>query len=167
MAVNAVTQPGDEVLITSPVYGPFFGATTDEGRTLVDVPLIEEDGCYTMDYEDLEKAGTPTKAMILCSPHNPGGRVWTREELKKLDDICQKHDMWIIADEIHIDLVRQRGNISCMAMCRSMPRNSIVCTAPSKTFNLAGMQGSNIVIANEEVRKVFQAQSGQGTIRRQ
>ena len=106
MAVNAVTQPGDEVLITSPVYGPFFGATTDEGRTLVDVPLIEEDGYYTMDFEGMEKAVTPkTKAMLLCSPHNPGGRVWTREELEKLDAFCQKHNIFVIADEIHNDLI--------------------------------------------------------------
>ena len=160
MAVNAVTQPGDEVLITSPVYGPFFGATTDEGRTLVDVPLIEEDGYYTMDFEGMEKAVTPkTKAMLLCSPHNPGGRVWTREELEKLDAFCQKHNIFVIADEIHNDLIlTDREHIIYGNVSEHAKMNSIICTAPSKTFNLAGIQGSNILIANEEVRKVFQAQ---------
>lgn len=160
MAVNAVTQPGDEVLITSPVYGPFFGATTDEGRTLVDVPLIEEDGYYTMDFEGMEKAVTPkTKAMLLCSPHNPGGRVWTREELEKLDAFCQKHNIFVIADEIHNDLIlTDREHIMYGNVSEHAKMNSIICTAPSKTFNLAGTQGSNILIANEEVRKVFQAQ---------
>lgn len=160
MAVNAVTQPGDEVLITSPVYGPFFGATTDEGRTLVDVPLIEEDGYYTMDFEGMEKAVTPkTKAMLLCSPHNPGGRVWTREELEKLDAFCQKHNIFVIADEIHNDLIlTDREHIMYGNVSEHAKMNSIICTAPSKTFNLAGIQGSNILIANEEVRKVFQAQ---------
>ena len=160
MAVNAVTQPGDEVLITSPVYGPFFGATTDEGRTLVDVPLIEEDGYSTMDFEGMEKAVTPkTKAMLLCSPHNPGGRVWTREELEKLDAFCQKHNIFVIADEIHNDLIlTDREHIMYGNVSEHAKMNSIICTAPSKTFNLAGIQGSNILIANEEVRKVFQAQ---------
>ena len=160
MAVNAVTQPGDEVLITSPVYGPFFGATTDEGRTLVDVPLIEEDGYYTMDFEGMEKAVTPkTKAMLLCSPHNPGGRVWTREELENLDAFCQKHNIFVIADEIHNDLIlTDREHIMYGNVSEHAKMNSIICTAPSKTFNLAGIQGSNILIANEEVRKVFQAQ---------
>ena len=160
MAVNAVTQPGDEVLITSPVYGPFFGATTDEGRTLVDVPLIEEDGYYTMDFEGMEKAVTPkTKAMLLCSPHNPCGRVWTREELEKLDAFCQKHNIFVIADEIHNDLIlTDREHIMYGNVSEHAKMNSIICTAPSKTFNLAGIQGSNILIANEEVRKVFQAQ---------
>ena len=160
MAVNAVTQPGDEVLITSPVCGPFFGATTDEGRTLVDVPLIEEDGYYTMDFEGMEKAVTPkTKAMLLCSPHNPGGRVWTREELEKLDAFCQKHNIFVIADEIHNDLIlTDREHIMYGNVSEHAKMNSIICTAPSKTFNLAGIQGSNILIANEEVRKVFQAQ---------
>ena len=160
MAVNAVTQPGDEVLITSPVYGPFFGATTDEGRTLVDVPLIEEDGYYTMDFEGMEKAVTlKTKAMLLCSPHNPGGRVWTREELEKLDAFCQKHNIFVIADEIHNDLIlTDREHIMYGNVAEHAKMNSIICTAPSKTFNLAGIQGSNILIANEEVRKVFQAQ---------
>ena len=159
MAVNSVTEPGDEVLMCSPVYGPFFGATTDEGRVLLDVPLHDEDGYYTMDWDAMEKAVTPkTRAMLLCSPHNPGGRVWTREELEKLDACCEKHNIFVIADEIHNDLVFSGEHIVYGNVSEHAKMNCIICTAPSKTFNLAGIQGSNILIANEEVRKKFQAQ---------
>ncbi len=159
MAVNAVTEPGDEVLMTSPVYGPFFGATTDEGRILLDVPLKDDDGYYTMDFEAMEKAVTPkTRAMLLCSPHNPGGRVWTRDELNQLDAFCQKHNIFVVADEIHNDLVFSGEHIVYGNVSEYAKMHSIICTAPSKTFNLAGIQGSNILIADEEVRKKFQAQ---------
>lgn len=159
MAVNSVTEPGDEVLMCSPVYGPFFCATTDEGRVLLDVPLHDEDGYYTMDWDAMEKAVTPkTRAMLLCSPHNPGGRVWTREELEKLDAFCEKHNIFVIADEIHNDLVFSGEHIVYGNVSEHAKMNCIICTAPSKTFNLAGIQGSNILIANEEVRKKFQAQ---------
>ena len=159
MGVKAVTEPGDQVLVTTPVYGPFFGAVTDEGRQLLDVPLSEKDGYYTMDFEAMEKAVTPkTRAMLFCSPHNPGGRVWTRQELEQLDAFCQKHNIFMIADEIHNDLVFSGqhtvyGNISEYAR-----NHSIICTAPSKTFNLAGIQSSSMLIANKEVRERFQAQ---------
>lgn len=159
MAVKAVTEPGDEVLMTTPVYGPFFGATKDEGRVMVDVPLLDDDGDYTMDWDGMEKAVTPkTKAMLLCSPHNPGGRVWTREELEKLDAFCQKHGIFVIADEIHNDLVFSGEHIVYGNVSEHAKMNSIICTAPSKTFNLAGIQGSNILIANEEIRAKFKEQ---------
>ena len=157
MAVNAVTQPGDEVLITSPVYGPFFGATTDEGRTLVDVPLIEEDGYYTMDFEGMEKAVTPkTKAMLLCSPHNPLGIVWTREELNRMARICIENDVLLVSDEIHSDLVfHGKKHIPTATLSEDIAGKVIACISGTKTFNLAGLQASAVIFPNEEMKRKF------------
>ncbi|WP_458862689.1 MalY/PatB family protein [Acidaminobacterium chupaoyuni] len=159
MAVLAATQPGDEVLISTPVYGPFFGAIKDEGRTIVDAPLKEENGYYSMDFEAMEKAVTPkTKAFLLCSPHNPVGRVWKREELEQIDAFCRKHGITVISDEIHNDLVLSGEHIVYGRVSEYAKQHCIICTAPSKTFNLAGIQASNILIANPELREKFKAQ---------
>lgn len=157
LGVQAVTEPGDEVMILSPVYGPFRGATTACGRNLVESPLVNNNGFYTIDFEDMEKRITPkTKAFMLCSPHNPVGRVWTREELQGIVDFCLKHNLYMIADEIHNDLIFQEHYV-INTLSAELAERTILCTAPSKTFNLAGLQASNIIIQNEDLRNRFKA----------
>ena len=154
-AVKAFTEPGDKVIIQSPVYHPFYSTIEKNGREIVKNPLKFEDGKYYMDYEDLEKKiDSKTKLLILCSPHNPVGRVWKKEELKKLADICLKNNIIVVSDEIHFDIV-YKGNrhTSIWKLVRGNNENCIVLTAPSKTFNIAGLKVSNTIIANEELRK--------------
>ena len=155
LGVQAVTEPGEEVMILSPVYGPFRGATTACGRKLIESPLVNSDGYYTIDFDDMEKRITPnTKAFMLCSPHNPVGRVWTKEELEKIVAFCQKHNLYLIADEIHNDLIF-KDHIVINNISGDLAERTILCTAPSKTFNLAGLQASNIIIKNKELREKF------------
>lgn len=159
MAVRAFTEPGDGVVIQTPVYPPFFGAVNDTGRRLVTAPLKEADGTYEMDFDALEKAASDpgVKLMILCSPHNPVGRVWTKEELEKTAAICEAHDVFVIADEIHNDLVFEgREHIVFANVSEWARMHSLVCTAPSKTFNIPGLQCSNLFCANETMRKKLQ-----------
>lgn len=156
-AVQAATEPGDEVLVPSPVYGPFYRAVEDWGRTLVKCPLKEESLYYTFDFEDMERRVTPkTKALMLCSPHNPVGRVWTRTELEELAAFCLRHDLVVIADEIHNDLVFKEHTMF-LNVSPEIAQRTILCTAPSKTFNLAGIQASNIIIPNETLRQRYTA----------
>ena len=155
LGVQSVTEPGEEVMILSPVYGPFRGATTACGRKLIESPLVNNDGYYTIDFEDMEKRVTPnTKAFMLCSPHNPVGRVWTKEELEGIANFCLKHNLYLIADEIHNDLLFKE-HIVMNNISAELAERTILCTAPSKTFNLAGLQASNIIIKNEELRNKF------------
>lgn len=155
LGVQAVTEPDEEVMILSPVYGPFRGATTACGRKLIESPLVNNDGYYTIDFDDMEKRITPnTKAFMLCSPHNPVGRVWTKEELEKIVAFCQKHSLYLIADEIHNDLIF-KDHIVINNISGDLAERTILCTAPSKTFNLAGLQASNIIIKNKELREKF------------
>lgn len=157
-AVKAYTDPGDGVIIMTPVYYPFYGAVTANGRVVVENPLIEDGDSYRIDFEDLErKAKDPkNKLILLCSPHNPVGRVWTREELERIGRICIDNDVLIISDEIHFDLIMPGYHHTVFStISEEFNQHCVVCTAPSKTFNLAGMQTSNIMIANEEIRKKF------------
>ena len=155
LGVQSVTEPGEEVMILSPVYGPFRRATTACGRKLIESPLVNNDGYYTIDFEDMEKRVTPnTKAFMLCSPHNPVGRVWTKEELEGIANFCLKHNLYLIADEIHNDLLFKE-HIVMNNISAELAERTILCTAPSKTFNLAGLQASNIIIKNEELRNKF------------
>lgn len=157
-AVRAFTQPGDAVLIQRPVYYPFSFMIENNKRRLINSPLINENGCYRMDLEDFERkiVDEKVKLYILCSPHNPIGRVWTKEELAEVAKICKKHNVIVVSDEIHCDFVfdgRKHCNFfNVLPECKDF---SIVCTAPSKTFNLAGMQTSNILIPNEDLRKRY------------
>ena len=161
IAVRAFTQEGDAVLIQPPVYHPFSRAILRNKRTLVENPLVLKDGHYEMDLEDLEQKvlDEHVKLMILCNPHNPVGRVWTREELTALADICLRHHVYVISDEIHGDFVWQGheqtpyASISVEACLHSM-----MCTAPSKTFNLAGMATSNLFIPDPEMRRKFRSE---------
>ena len=159
IAVRAFTQEGDAVLIQPPVYHPFSRAILRNKRTLVENPLVLKDGHYEMDLEDLEQKvlDEHVKLMILCNPHNPVGRVWTREELTALADICLRHHVYVISDEIHGDFVWHEqtpyASISEEACLHSM-----MCTAPSKTFNLAGMATSNLFIPDPEMRRKFRSE---------
>ncbi len=160
--ILAVTEPGDGVIIQRPVYGLFSTIIDFTGRRIVDNPLIEgEGGYYTMDFEDLaEKARDPrTRLLLLCHPHNPVGRIWTDEELLELSRICRENDVIIAADEIHGDLVRRGAEFHPMAAVAD-PSNLVVCTAVNKTFNLAGLHCTNVVIPNAGLRRRFQDSLG-------
>lgn len=157
LIVQTFTKPGDKIIIQPPVYYPFKSVVEKNNRSIVFNPLKFKNGQYVMDYEDLvNKIDPATKMMILCSPHNPVGRVWTKQELIQLGEICLQHDILIVSDEIHFDLIL-KGNVHTpfAAISEAFAQHSIICTAPSKTFNLAGLQTSNIIIANEGLRKKF------------
>ncbi len=158
IAIKAFTKPKDAVLIQQPVYYPFSETIRDNDRIVVNNQLVYEDGSYHIDFDDFEQQiiTHKVKLFLLCSPHNPVGRVWTKEELTKLGDICRKHHVIILSDEIHCDFTYP-GYVHTMfpTINEDFALNSILCTAPSKTFNLAGLQTSNIFIANQELRKLF------------
>lgn len=161
IAVRAFTQEGDAVLIQPPVYHPFSRAILRNKRTLVENPLVLKDGHYEMDLEDLEQKvlDEHVKLMILCNPHNPVGRVWTREELTALADICLRHHVYVISDEIHGDFVWQGHEQTPYAsISEEACLHSMMCTAPSKTFNLAGMATSNLFIPDPEMRRKFRSE---------
>lgn len=161
IAVRAFTQEGDAVLIQPPVYHPFSRAILRNKRTLVENPLVLKDGHYEMDLEDLEQKvlDEHVKLMILCNPHNPVGRVWTREELTALADICLRYHVYVISDEIHGDFVWQGHEQTPYAsISEEACLHSMMCTAPSKTFNLAGMATSNLFIPDPEMRRKFRSE---------
>ncbi len=161
IAVRAFTQEGDAVLIQPPVYHPFSRAILRNKRTLVENPRVLKDGHYEMDLEDLEQKvlDEHVKLMILCNPHNPVGRVWTREELTALADICLRHHVYVISDEIHGDFVWQGHEQTPYAsISEEACLHSMMCTAPSKTFNLAGMATSNLFIPDPEMRRKFRSE---------
>lgn len=161
IAVRAFTQEGDAVLIQPPVYHPFSRAILRNKRTLVENPLVLKDGHYEMDLEDLEQKvlDEHVKLMILCNPHNPVGRIWTREELTALADICLRHHVYVISDEIHGDFVWQGHEQTPYAsISEEACLHSMMCTAPSKTFNLAGMATSNLFIPDPEMRRKFRSE---------
>ena len=157
--VRTFTRPGEKVLIQRPVYYPFFDAIENNGGEIVSSSLILDDGRYKIDFQDFEKkAADPAVTLfVLCSPHNPVGRVWTRAELTRIGEICLKHQVLVIADEIHADLIYKGITFTPLAaISEEMAQNTVVCTAPSKTFNLAGLHTSNIIIPNSGLRRCFQ-----------
>ena len=158
-AVEALTEADDEVMLFSPVYGPFYASIEKQGRKLIDVPLAYDGGCgYGLDLAAMERSVTPrTKALLLCSPHNPVGRVWTEEELEQIVDFCRRHELYIIDDEIHNDLTYVKGRFITLGRIAGAMERSIVCTAITKTFNLADLQVSNIIISDEKLRERFRA----------
>jgi cystathionine beta-lyase len=156
--VSTFSKPGDGVIVQSPVYPPFFHAVERQQRRLVLNPLIEQDHRYTVDLEDLAaKAADPSVSlMILCSPHNPVGRVWTYDELLAIARICRQHDVLLISDEIHADLVFQPHRHTVLAsLDQDVAEHCILCTAPSKTFNLAALSTANLVIPGEALRRQY------------
>ena len=161
MAVQAFTEPGDAVIIQQPVYYPFSEVIADNGRRIVDNTLeLKEDGKYHINFEDFEQKVKENhiKLFLLCSPHNPVGRVWTKEELKKIAAICRKYDVIVVSDEIHEDFVFNGKHQVFADLSEDAKNRTITCTAPSKTFNLAGLQVSNIWIANPKLREKFKKQ---------
>ena len=155
MLVRTFVGPGEHVLIQPPVYHPFRHAIEKAGAQVTKNPLIYDDGRYRMDFEDLERKARDPKVrmLILCSPHNPVGRVWTREELERLGEICLRNDVLVVSDEIHGDLVFP-GHVFTPfgSLGEEFAQHSVICTAPSKTFNLAGLQTSCIIVPNDELR---------------
>lgn len=156
--LNIMTKEGDGIVLQRPIYYPFTIKGESNNRVIVDNPLIYENGNYKIDFDDLDKkmADSNNKVLVFCSPHNPAGRVWTEEEIRKTVDICKKYDKWIICDEIHCDLVRRGVEFHpILKVAPDYADRIAVCTAPSKTFNLAGMKTSNIVIHNPELKKAW------------
>ena len=162
IAIRAVTEPSDAILIEQPVYYPFSQVVKDNGRRLTVAPLCYEDGRYYRDinaFENIIKENN-VKAFILCSPHNPVGRVWTLDELAAVAEICRRYEVTVIADEIHCDFIRPGIKFTSFAtLGDEYKQKLILCTAPSKTFNLAGLQVSNIWISNADIRGRFKKQN--------
>ena len=161
-AVRATTKQGDAVIIQPPVYYPFFDVIRNNDRKIIESPLVYNDGKYTVDFENFEKKiiENDVKLFILCSPHNPVCRVWTKEELIRLAEICHKHGVYVVSDEIHCDFVykNKAKHTVFTEAAPFMKDKTIICTAPSKTFNLAGLQTSNIFIPGDELRQAFEKQ---------
>ena len=161
MAVKAYTEPGDYVLIQDPVYYPFREVIESNDRKVAANILIrKEDGSYAIDFEDFERqiVEKGVKLFLFCSPHNPVSRVWTREEVERLGDICLKHQVIIVSDEIHADFVFEGKHQVLVDLKDEYKDITVTCTSPGKTFNLAGLQISNIIIPNASLRKEFQHQ---------
>jgi len=157
LIVYAFTEPGDKVILQSPVYYPFYDVIRMNGRTVVDNPLLLQNGRYEIDFDLLERqAADGAKLLMLCSPHNPGGRVWTREELARIADICVRHGVRVVADEIHQDLVyKPHKHIPLASIGEDIANLSFTCIATSKTFNLAGLQTSSVIIPSDELRRRY------------
>jgi cystathionine beta-lyase len=153
----AFTQPGDSIIVQPPVYFPFFPAVESHGRKLVYNPLIETPDGWTMDFDSLEKSvDSRTRMIIISNPHNPIGRAWSPSELKRLADVCIKNNILILSDEIHCDLVLPGFHHTPMAaLSAEIAENTVTCLAPSKTFNLAGLSTSSVVISNPSLRRSF------------
>jgi len=160
-AIRVTTQPGEAVLVTPPVYYPFYNVIHNNGRTLVESQLLYDNGKYTVDFGDFEQKiqENNVKLFILCSPHNPICRVWTPEELKRIGDICRRHGVKVVSDEIHCDFTWPGvTHTPFLVACPEMVEETILCTAPSKSFNLAGLQTSNIIIPGQALREAWQAE---------
>lgn len=161
MAVKAYTEPGDAVLIQQPVYYPFLEVIKDNGRNVVSNTLyLGEDNRYHIDFEDFEQkiVDHKIKLFLLCNPHNPVGRVWTKEELTRLGDICVKHHVTVVSDEIHEDFVFKGKHQVFANIKKEYEEITVTCTAPSKTFNIASLMISNILIQNPELKRKFKHQ---------
>ncbi|TWI56883.1 MalY/PatB family protein [Halalkalibacter nanhaiisediminis] len=151
--IQAFTEPGDEVIIQTPVYYPFYDVVKKNNRELVRNPLSFDGDKYEMDLNHLEEVITAnTKMLVLCHPHNPVGRVWKRDELEKLAAICKKHNLLVVSDEIHADLLfKGQQHIPFASLNEDTAQRTFTCLAPSKTFNLAGIQTSYVVVENEKM----------------
>ncbi len=161
LAVRAFTQPGDKVLLLTPVYGPFGAVVKVNNRVIAECPLTYHGNQYSVDFEAFEKTivDNDVKLFLLCSPHNPIGRVWTRDELTRMGEICLSHGVTVVADEIHSDFVFPgHKHVNFATISPEFAANSVTCTAPSKTFNLAGLWNSNILIPSPSLREKYTAE---------
>ena len=151
--LKALIPQGEKVLVFSPVYGPFFAAVKNSGHTLVECPMNYQDDYYTIDYEAFERElKNGVKAIIMCNPHNPVGRVWTEEELRKIADLCVKYDVLVLSDEVHADYALTR-KYTPMGKFIQLHDKLIIYTAVSKSFNMAGMVSSGLIIPNPALKK--------------
>ena len=153
--IKALTVPGDKVMVQTPVYNCFFSSIRNNGCGMITNPLIYRNGTYQIDFADLEqKAANPNvKVLLLCNPHNPAGRVWTKQELTRIGDICIRNNVWVVADEIHCELVFPGHTyIPFASISQEFLMHSVTCTSPSKAFNLAGLQIANIISADTDIR---------------
>ncbi|TCS91690.1 cystathionine beta-lyase [Keratinibaculum paraultunense] len=175
VAINTFTHPGDRVIIQTPIYPPFQSIVKENGRIIVDNELMLIDGRYQMDIEKLEEQikisdssftsntinenrefDQRIKLLLFCSPHNPTGRVWTKEELLKIGEICLENDILIVSDEIHSDIIyKGYKHIPIASLSKDLEQNTITCIAPSKTFSLAGLSSSAVIIPNKKIRDLF------------
>ena len=153
--IKALTIPGDKVMVQTPVYNCFFSSIRNNGCEMVANPLLYRNGTYQIDFADLERkaADSQVKVLLLCNPHNPAGRVWTKQELTRIGEICIRNDVWIVADEIHCELVFPGHTyIPFASISEEFLMHSVTCTSPSKAFNLAGLQIANIISADMDIR---------------
>ena len=156
--IKALTHPGDGVVVQTPVYNCFFSSIRNNGCRVVTNPLLYEANTYRIDFDDLERktADPSVKLMLLCNPHNPAGRAWSRDELRRIGEICRHNGVKVVADEIHCELVYPGHTYTPFASIdESLLQNSITCLSPSKAFNLAGLQIANIVSCDEAVRQAI------------
>jgi len=154
--IKALTRPGDKVLLQTPVYNCFFSSIRNNGCEVVSNPLLADGDTFRMDYDDLEQkaADERVKLLLLCNPHNPAGRVWTREELMRVGEICLRHDVVVVSDEIHCELVLPGYVYTPFAsLSEEFLQHSVTCVSPSKGFNIAGLQIANIISADGEIRR--------------
>lgn len=156
-AVQCFTNPGDEIIVQPPVYYPFFNVIKNNDRKLIYNPLLEKDNKFEMDFEDMEQKITPaTKMFILCNPHNPGGRVWSFETLKRLDELCAKHKILVVSDEIHADMILPGSkHIPYATVSSTAAFNSVTFMAPSKVFNMPGIISSFYIIPDQTLKSKF------------
>ncbi|MEA4966383.1 MAG: PatB family C-S lyase [Oscillospiraceae bacterium] len=156
-AILAFTEKNDSILIQPPVYFPFSSTIEALGRNVLNNQLNYKDGYFTIDFDDLERKAKQASLFVFCSPHNPSGRVWTKEELERIESICRKNNLMVFSDEIHSDIVYPPNKHSVFADLSAWSKeNCIVAMAPSKTFNIAGLEASYISIPNQEKRKKYQ-----------
>lgn len=158
LGIHAYTKEGDKVMIQTPVYPPFHSSVKNNNRIMIENELIEKEGYYTIDFEDFEKKirENNIKLFILCNPHNPVGRVWRKEELEKMAEICLEYDVKIFSDEIHSDLILKGYKFnSILSLDEKYKKIIIAATAPSKTFNIAGLTSSMVLIPDEDMREVY------------
>lgn len=155
VTLKAMTRPGDRVLVLTPVYNCFFSSIRNLECEAAEVPLVATPDGYRIDFEALERAAADPAAtvMLLCNPHNPGGRVWTRDELRRIGDICLRHGVFVVSDEIHCDLTFGRRYTPYATLGEEFARRSVSLVSPTKSFNIAGLQIANIVAADDDVRR--------------
>ncbi|MDD7597028.1 MAG: MalY/PatB family protein [Prevotella sp.] len=154
--IKALTEPGDKVLVQTPVYNCFFSSIRNNGCTTAENALVRKGNSYEIDFDDFERqaADEKTKVFLLCNPHNPAGRVWTQEELSRMNDICLRHNVKVIADEIHCELVMPGHEFTPFAaVSKACQDNCITTNSPTKSFNIAGLQIANIITNNAEDRQ--------------
>lgn len=162
-AINAYSDEGDSIIVQTPLYPPFVNSIKDKNRVVLDNTLRYEDGAYTIDFEDFKHKAKEAKLFLLCSPHNPTGRVWNKDELTQIIDICLSYDVLIISDEIHADIVYDKVH-HMLGSFKNIAQHCVILNAPSKTFNIAGLNTSYAIIPNKKLRKEYMIEQNKSGI---